>query len=264
MARPLVMGIVNVTPDSFSDGGRYLIRDAAVSHGLRLAAEGADILDIGGESTRPGAPAVAETEELERVIPVIRAIRDKSAVRLSIDTMKPAVARAAIEAGATMWNDVTAGAFSGESLAAAADLGCDIVLMHMKGDPRTMNSLARYGDVVEEVIAHLCNRAEAALSAGVARERIWLDPGLGFAKTAEQSLSVLSHLERLVALGFPVLLGASRKSFLKAVDPEADAESRLGGSLAAAVVGAKAGVAAVRVHDVRDTVQALRLWEAAG
>ncbi len=256
------MGIVNVTPDSFSDGGRFLVREAAVSHARRLIAEHADILDIGGESTRPGAPAVTEAEEIERVVPVIAAIRAESDVTLSIDTMKPAVARAAIAAGATIWNDVTAGAFSGESLAVAAELGCEIVLMHMRGDPRTMNSLARYDDVVGEVCGHLSERAEAAEAAGVARARIWLDPGLGFAKTAEQSLQLLAQLPRLTALGYPVLLGASRKSFLKAVDPEADAGDRLGGSLAAALIGARAHVAAVRVHDVRETLQALKLWEA--
>jgi dihydropteroate synthase len=258
------MGIVNVTPDSFSDGGRYLVREAAVSHARRLIAEGADILDIGGESTRPGAPAVSEAEELERVIPVIQAIRAESQVRLSIDSMKPAVARAAVAAGASMWNDVTAGAFAGESLAAAAELGCDIVLMHMRGDPRSMNRLAHYDDVVAEVSEHLAARAEAAMDAGVARKKIWLDPGLGFAKTAEQSLAVLAGLKRLVALGFPVLVGASRKSFLKAIDPEAETGARLGGSLAAALLAAKSGAAAVRVHDVHDTRQALSLWEAAG
>ncbi|MGA0603971.1 dihydropteroate synthase [Caulobacter sp. KR2-114] len=257
------MGIVNVTPDSFSDGGRGV--DAAISHARRLLAEGADVLDIGGESTRPGADAVPPDEEIARVIPVIAALRAETGAPISVDTMKPEVARAAVAAGASLWNDVTALGFAPDSLAVAAELGCDVVLMHMKGTPRTMNAEARYGDVVAEVLAALQARAETAIGAGVARERIWLDPGLGFAKTAEHSLALLRSLDRLVALGFPVLLGASRKSFLKAVDPTAaTAEDRLGGSLAAALLGARAGVAAVRVHDVRETVQALEVWAAAG
>jgi len=259
---PLVMGVVNVTPDSFSDGGRG--PDAAIAHARRLIAEGADILDIGGESTRPGAEPVDAAREIDRVLPVIAAIAAESGVRLSIDTMKPAVARAAVAAGASMWNDVTALGFAPESPAVAAELGCEVVLMHMRGTPRTMNAEARYGDLLAEVEDELLARVEAALAAGVSRDRIWLDPGLGFAKTAEQSLTQLRHLDRFVALGFPVLLGASRKSFLKAVDPSAvRAEDRLGGSIAAALVGARAGVAAVRAHDVRETAQALDLWAVA-
>jgi len=255
------MGIVNVTPDSFSDGGRGA--EAAIAHARRLLAEGADILDIGGESTRPGADPVPADEEIARVVPVIAAIRAESTVPISIDTMKPLVARAAVAAGATMWNDVTALGFASDSAAVAAELGCDVVLMHMRGTPRTMNAEARYDDVVAEVLAALQARVEVAMAAGVARQRIWLDPGLGFAKTAEHSLALLRNLDRLVALDFPVLLGASRKSFLRAVDPAAaTAADRLGGSIAAALLGARAGVAAVRVHDVRETAQALRVWEA--
>ena len=262
MNRPLVMGIVNVTPDSFSDGGRG--PDAAIAHARRLIAEGADILDIGGESTRPGAAPVPEAEEIDRVLPVITAIAAESGVRLSIDTMKPAVARAAVAAGATMWNDVTALGFSPDSPAVAAELGCEVVLMHMRGTPTTMTAQARYGDLPAEDEAELAARVEAALAAGVVRSKIWLDPGLGFAKTADHSLMQLRHLDRFTDLGFPVLLGASRKSFLKAVDPTAlRAEDRLGGSIAVALVGARAGVAAVRVHDVRETVQALDVWAAA-
>lgn len=256
MKPPLVMGIVNVTPDSFSDGGRYLGPDAALGHARRLIAEGADILDIGGESTRPGAAPVSEAEELDRVIPLITAIRAESAIPISIDTLKPAVARTAVTAGATIWNDVSA--LRGPAApAVAAELGCEVVLMHMLGEPGTMQDDPRYDDVVAEVEAFLLARAEAAMAAGVAREKLWLDPGIGFGKTLAHNLALLSALPRFVALGFPVLLGASRKRFIAAIGRTADADHRLGGSLAAALTGAQTGVAAVRVHDVRETAQAL-------
>jgi dihydropteroate synthase len=256
------MGVVNVTPDSFSDGGR-LDPAAALGHARRLIAEGADILDIGGESTRPAAEPVAEAEEIARVVPLIRAVRAQSDIPISVDTMKPAVARAAAQAGATMWNDVTALRHAPESLALAAELGCEVVLMHMQGEPRTMQAEPRYDDVTAEVAGFLAARAEAAIAAGVARERIWLDPGIGFGKRIQHNLALLSKLEILVAAGFPVLLGASRKSFLKAIDPAAaDVSNRLGGSLAVALAGARSGVAAVRVHDVGETVQALEVWAA--
>ncbi len=257
---PLVMGIVNVTPDSFSDGGRFLGAEAALAHARRLIAEGADILDVGGESTRPGATPVAEAEELARVIPLITAIRAESAVPISIDTFKPAVARAAVAAGATIWNDVTALRGSPDAPDVAAELGCEVVLMHMLGEPGTMQDAPRYDDVVAEVETFLLQRVAVALAAGVAREKLWLDPGIGFGKTREHNLALLNALPRLVALGFPVLLGASRKRFIAALDPAAtDAGDRLGGSLAAALHGARSGVAAVRVHDVRETVQALKI-----
>lgn len=262
-AVPLVMGVVNVTPDSFSDGGRFLGHDAALAHARRLIADGADILDIGGESTRPGAEPVSEADEIARVVPLIAAIRAESALPISIDTMKPAVARAAVAAGATIWNDVAALRFSPDAPAVAAGLGVDIILMHMLGEPRTMQAAPRYDDVVGEVEAFLLERAETAMAAGVARERIWLDPGIGFGKTVEHNLALLAALPRFVALGFPVLLGASRKRFIAALDPLAgDAGDRLGGSLAAHLHGARAGVAAVRVHDVRETVQALKVQAA--
>jgi dihydropteroate synthase len=261
--RPLVMGVLNVTPDSFSDGGRYADPAAALDRARQLIADGADILDIGGESTRPGAEPVAEAEEAARVLPLIAAIRRESNITLSIDTMKPGVARAAIEAGASMWNDVTALGWSEDSLAVAAELACPVVLMHMRGAPLTMQIAPRYDDVVEEVIAFLAARAEAAITTGVARDRIWLDPGIGFGKTPAHSLALLANLERLVALGFPVLLGASRKRLINRIDPTANASAdRLGGSIALALAGARAGVAAVRVHDVRESVQALMVWAA--
>jgi dihydropteroate synthase len=259
------MGVINVTPDSFSDGGRFGDVEAAVSHARKLIADGAGILDIGGESTRPGAEPVPEDEEIARVVPLIRALAAETATPISIDTMKPSVARAAIAAGACLWNDVSALTWAPDSLAAAADLGCEVVLMHMRGDPRTMQQAPRYDDVVAEVRAWLAARAEAAMLAGVDRRRIWLDPGIGFGKTLKHNLALLARLDRLADLGFPILLGASRKSFLARIDPRAaTAADRLGGSLAVALAGARAGVAAVRVHDVRETVQALRVQEAIG
>ena len=263
-ARPLVMGVVNVTPDSFSDGGRLASLEAALAHALALDADGADILDIGGESTRPGAEPVSVAEEIERTLPLLNALRPRTTRRLSIDTCKPEVAEAAVRAGADIWNDVTALGTPGAA-DLAAELGCGVVLMHMQGEPRTMQAAPHYDDVLAEVCAFLEARAEAALSAGVARERIWLDPGIGFGKTLEHNLALLSGLPALVALGFPVLLGASRKRFIAALDPLAtDADDRLGGSLAAALHGARSGVAAVRVHDVRETVQALAIQAAIG
>lgn len=257
-----VMGVLNMTPDSFSDGGTL----GGVADGLARArtmiAAGADILDVGGESTRPGAAPVPAEAEIERVVPLIRAIRAESPIAVSIDTMKPDVARAAVAAGATIWNDVAALRAHG-ALETAAELGCEVVLMHMQGEPGTMQREPRYDDVVAEVADFLVSRAEAALAAGVERGRIWLDPGIGFGKhKIRHNLPLLAGLSRIVGLGFPVLLGASRKSFIGAVDEGSAPDARLGGSIAAALAGAAAGVAAVRVHDVRETVQALRVWQA--
>jgi dihydropteroate synthase len=258
--RPLVMGIVNVTPDSFSDGGRYLGAERAIEHGRRLLAEGADILDIGGESTRPGAAPVTAEEEIGRILPVARALRAEGAV-ISIDTMKPAVMRAAAADGAAIWNDVTALGFAPDSAAVAAGLGCEVMLMHMQGEPRTMQDHPVYTDVVREVCEFLQQRANAAMAAGVGRDAIWVDPGIGFGKTLAHNLELLANLDRIRALGFKTALGVSRKRFLKAIDPTADeADDRLGGSLAGALIGAEAGVDLIRVHDVRETVQALRTW----
>ena len=258
-----VMGIVNVTPDSFSDGGRWASTQGAVDQAMRLVVEGADVLDIGGESTRPGAQPVGEPEEIDRVAPVIAAVRARWGGMISIDTMKPAVARAAVAAGATMWNDVTALGHAPDSLAVAAELGCDVVLMHMKGEPRTMQADPRYDDVVGEVRDYLRGRAEAAMAAGVARERIWLDPGIGFGKTLAHNMALTAGLGALVGLGFPVLYAASRKRTIQAIDPTAvEATDRLGGSLALALEGAGRGARMVRVHDVRETVQALKVQAA--
>jgi dihydropteroate synthase len=260
---PLVMGIVNVTPDSFSDGGRHVSAEAALAHALRLIDQGADVLDIGGESTRPGSDPVAEAEEIARVMPVILAVRGRWGGQVSIDTMKPGVARAAVAAGATMWNDVSALNNAPDSLATAADLGCDVVLMHMKGAPKTMQDDPRYDDVVAEVAAFLTARAEAALAAGVAHDKIWLDPGIGFAKTTAHNLELTARLAVLADLGFPLLYAASRKRTILGVDETAvEATDRLGGSLALALEGARRGARMVRVHDVRETVQALKLQAA--
>ena len=258
-----VMGIVNVTPDSFSDGGRLTSTQAAVAHALALVEEGADILDIGGESTRPGADPVPIDDEIARVVPVIEGIRALWPGPISIDTMKPEVARVAVAAGATMWNDVTALGFSPDSPQTAAALSCDVVLMHMKGEPRTMQATPTYDDVVAEVCAELLARADAAMAAGVARERIWLDPGIGFGKTLAHNLALTASLGRLVDLGFPVLYAASRKRTIALIDPTAtDPDDRIGGSLALALEGAARGAAMVRVHDVRETVQALKVQTA--
>lgn len=261
--RSRVMGIVNVTPDSFSDGGRLTSVEAAVAHGLRLVEQGADILDIGGESTRPGAEPVPEAGEIARVVPVIEGLRARWPGPISIDTMKPAVARAAFAAGATMWNDVTALGFAPDSPATAAELGCEVVLMHMRGEPRTMQADPQYGDVVAEVADWLVARAEAAMAAGVGRDRIWLDPGIGFGKTAAHNLALTAQLDRLAATGFPVLYGASRKRVIQTIDPTAiEPGDRLGGSLALALEAARRGAAILRVHDVRETVQALAVQAA--
>ena len=254
----LVMGIVNAAPDSFSDGGAYDPTERARA----LVASGADWIDVGGESTRPGAEPVSEAEELARVLPVIEAVHARGSTPISIDTLKPAVARAAMAAGAAMWNDVSALSAPGAA-ETCAELGCDVVLMHMRGEPKTMQIDPTYDDVVAEVIDYLAGRAGVAMTAGVARERIWLDPGIGFGKTARHNLDLLARLDRLVALGFPVLLGASRKGFMRQVAPFAEsATDRLGGSIAVALHAARAGVAMVRVHDVAETVQALAMSHA--
>jgi dihydropteroate synthase len=254
----LVMGIVNATPDSFSDGGAY----DPTAHALRLIGEGADWIDIGGESTRPGSRAVSDAVEIARVLPVVEAVGAVGFANISIDTRKPSVARVAVAAGATMWNDVGALREPGAKQA-CADLGCAVALMHMLGEPVTMQVAPRYDDVVEDVTGYLHDRADAVMAAGVSRDRIWLDPGIGFGKTAAQNLDLLAHLDRLVALGFPVLLGASRKGFMRTVAPLAETTAdRLGGSLAIALHAARAGVAMIRVHDVAATVQALAMASA--
>jgi len=256
---PLVMGVVNITPDSFSDGGRYFNAAHAVDHARRLLQEGADILDIGGESSRPGAGAVSAEEEISRTIPVIEALRD-AGVPLSIDTAKPAVMRAAIAAGASMVNDIEALQAPG-ALQAVADGDVAVCLMHMQGCPRTMQQAPHYGDVVAEVKIFLADRAQAATAAGIAPERIVLDPGFGFGKTVEHNLELLRHLGEFSRLGYPMLAGLSRKSVLGAITGRAVGD-RLHASVAAALLAAERGAAILRVHDVAATRDALAVLAA--
>lgn len=255
--RPHVMGIVNVTPDSFSDGGKYTSTQAAVCHALTLIAEGADILDIGGESTRPGAAPVSLDEEISRVIPVIEALKGVSTVPLSIDTYKPEVMRQAIAAGADMVNDVLALQEPG-ALDVLAKSHVGICLMHMQGNPMTMQMSPHYEDVVIEVGQFLADRLQVCLSHGVAKNRIVLDPGFGFGKTREHNISLIQQLEKLHSIGLPLLVGLSRKSVLGAI-AGGDENQRLYASIAASVISAMKGAKIVRVHDVKATVDALKV-----
>ena len=258
---PRVMGIVNVTPDSFSDGGAHFDADAAIAHGLKLAEEGADLLDIGGESTRPGAGEVAIEDELRRVIPVIEALAAQLAIPISIDTSKPEVMRAAVEAGAGMINDVFALRRDG-ALDAAAALGVPVVLMHMRGEPRTMQDAPDYDDVVGEVHRFLAERIFAAEMAGVARRNIVVDPGFGFGKTTAHNLQLLAQLRRFTELGVPVLAGMSRKKSIGELTGREDPRERVFGSVAAHLIAAQTGAMLLRVHDVVATVDALKVWNA--
>jgi dihydropteroate synthase len=252
-----IMGVVNVTPDSFSDGGAFLDRDAAVAHGLRLAFEGADLLDIGGESTRPGADPVPESEELDRVIPVIEGIRaENTDVRISIDTSKAGVAEAALDAGADYVNDVTALRGDPDMAALVAEREAGVCLMHMLGTPRTMQAQAHYDDVVADVKAFLAARIEAATAAGIALERIEVDPGIGFAKTVDHNLELLHRLRELTDLGRPIVLGTSRKTFLGKITGRETAE-RMPATLATVVMGYERGAEVFRVHDVAPARDAL-------
>jgi dihydropteroate synthase len=256
---PKLMGVVNVTPDSFSDGGRYLDAGAAVAHGRELAAQGAEILDVGGESTRPGAVEVDEAEELRRVEPVVTALTEVATV--SIDTSKLAVAEAALNAGATIVNDVTAFQRDPGMAGLCAEREAGVVLMHMPGNPRTMQDDPRYEDVVDDVKAFLAARVEFAVGEGVAEERIWLDPGIGFGKTLEHNLELLRRLAELRELGRPLVIGASRKSFIGKVDGS-EVDERIGGSIASSVLAVAEGADVLRVHDVAEMSQALTVAKA--
>ena len=253
----LIMGIVNVTPDSFSDGGLFLEPDAAIEHGRRLAAEGAGILDIGGESTRPGAAPVSAGEELERVIPVVEGLADDGPA-ISIDTMKASVAREALSAGATIVNDVSALRFDPELAGVAAEAQATCVLMHMLGEPRTMQDDPHYDDVVSEVKAFLEERLAFAVAEGIALERIWLDPGIGFGKTLEHNLTLIERLDEIAAIGRPVVFGASRKSFLEKLTGRR-VDERLAGTIAANIIAYERGARVFRVHDVAPTFDALKV-----
>lgn len=259
---PLVVAVLNVTPDSFSDGGRFLDVDAAVAQGLRLWDEGADWLDVGGESTRPGAAPVSPDDELARVLPVLRALRARlPEVTLSIDTRRAAVARAALDAGATVVNDVSACADEGMAELVAAR-GARVVLMHSRGEPDTMQSLTTYGDLVDEVCAALAERAAAVIAAGVPAHAIALDPGLGFAKRPLDNPKLIAAVPRLAALGFPVFIGASRKRFIGELTGVTDPAERVYGSIGAAIAAVSKGAHLIRVHDVSATIQAIRTWRA--
>ncbi|HVJ37175.1 MAG TPA: dihydropteroate synthase [Stenotrophomonas sp.] len=259
--RPRVMGIVNVTPDSFSDGGAHDSTDAAVAHGLALVEQGADVLDIGGESTRPGAEPVPLETELARVLPVIEQLHARTGVPISIDTFKPEVMRAAVAAGAGMINDVYALRMPG-ALAAAADLGVPVVLMHMLGEPRSMQDAPHYDDVVGEVHRFLAERIFAAEMAGIDKKRLIVDPGFGFGKTAAHNLQLLAALSRLGELGLPVLAGLSRKRSIGEWTGRGQAAERVAGSVAAHLIAVQRGALLVRVHDVAPTVDALNVWAA--
>ncbi|MGN6372961.1 MAG: dihydropteroate synthase [Solirubrobacteraceae bacterium] len=259
----LVMGIVNVTPDSFSDGGEFLDAGAAVEHGLALLREGAHILDIGGESTRPGAEPVGVEEELRRVVPVVERLAAESAgARLSIDTSKAAVARAALAAGASLVNDVTALRADPDMVEVVAASAADCCLMHMLGEPRTMQIQPRYDDVVDEVKAFLEARMAFAVREGIAEERILLDPGIGFGKTVEHNLELLRRLDEIVTLGRPVVVGTSRKSFLGRIAGTDDARERLAGTIASNVMALERGARVFRVHDVQPVADALAVASA--
>ena len=257
LERPLVMGVVNVTPDSFSDGGRTLDPEAAISHARRLIDEGVDLLDVGGESTRPGATPVSEEEAMRRVLPVLEALRD---FPVSVDTRRPKVMRAALDAGASMINDIEALQAPG-AIEAVTKSGCAVCLMHMKGTPHTMQRDPSYGDVVKEVKAFLAGRIAACEAAGMARNRLVADPGFGFGKTPDHNLALLMHLPEFAGVGVPLLAGWSRKSSLGRITGR-DTGGRLAGSLAAALLALLGGARILRVHDVKETRDAVLVFEA--
>ena len=253
----MVMGVLNVTPDSFSDGGCYVDPGLAMARAKEMVDEGADIIDIGGESTRPGAPAVPAAEELERVIPLLREIHDTLEVMVSVDTSKPEVMRAAVSAGAGMINDVRALRAPG-AIEAVADSSVQVCLMHMQGEPRTMQDNPRYSNVVAEVGDFLVARATACLAAGIGRERIFFDPGFGFGKTLAHNLELMAGLDKLLELGFPLLVGVSRKSMFGAL-LEREVDERLAGSVAMAAIAAWSGASIIRAHDIAETKDAVRV-----
>lgn len=260
LKRPLVMGIVNATPDSFSDGGQHDAPEQAIAHAWQLLEEGADILDIGGESTRPGAQPVSVEDELARVLPVVRALQG-AGVPLSVDTCKPEVMRRVLDAGADMINDI-AGFSTPEAVAAVADSRCGLCVMHMQGEPRTMQQSPVYQDVAGDIAAFLALRVAALEAAGVARQRLCLDPGFGFGKTADQNYELLKRLPELLAAGLPLLIGLSRKTMIGAATGRPVAQ-RMAGSLAGALACVARGAKIIRVHDVAATCDALKVWQAA-
>lgn len=260
LSQPHVMGILNVTPDSFSDGGRHNEKEDAVAHALEMIAEGATVIDIGGESTRPGASPVSVEEEIRRVVPVVEALSQHNVV-LSIDTSQPEVIRAAVNAGAHIWNDVRA-LTRPYALQTAAELNIPVIIMHMRGEPTTMNNLDQYDDVTEDVIAELQQRVQDALAAGVKPENIMIDPGFGFAKNAQQNLKLLNELYQLNRIGYPILSALSRKRFIGEATGAVEATQRAVGSVAAHLLSIQQGACMVRAHDVKAMSDAIKVWQA--
>ncbi len=260
LSKPHVMGILNVTPDSFSDGGLHNGKDEAVARALQMIAEGATVIDVGGESTRPGASAVAVEEEIARVVPVVKELARHNVV-ISIDTSEPEVIKAAVQAGAHIWNDVRA-LTRPYALETAASLDIPVIIMHMRGEPTTMNNLDQYSDVTFDVISELKQRVNDALNAGVKSENIMIDPGFGFAKNAQQNLKLLNEFYKLQEMGYPILSALSRKRFIGEAVGEFDAQKRVVGSVAAHLISVQQGASMVRVHDVKATCDALKVWQA--
>ncbi|MDY6467385.1 dihydropteroate synthase [Acinetobacter faecalis] len=260
LSKPHVMGILNVTPDSFSDGGLHNGKDEAVARALQMIAEGATVIDVGGESTRPGASVVAVEEEIARVVPVVKELAKHNVV-ISIDTSEPEVIKAAVRAGAHIWNDVRA-LTRPNALETAASLDIPVIIMHMRGEPTTMNNLDQYSDVTFDVISELKQRVNDALNAGVKSENIMIDPGFGFAKNAQQNLKLLNEFYKLKAMGYPILSALSRKRFIGEAVGESDAQKRVVGSVAAHLISVQQGASMVRVHDVKATCDALKVWQA--
>ncbi len=260
LSTPHVMGILNVTPDSFSDGGRHNSKDMAVAHAKQMIADGATVIDVGGESTRPGASAVGVAEEIRRVVPVVEAL-SKLDVIISIDTSQPEVIQAAVQAGAHIWNDVRA-LTRPQALETAARLNIPVIIMHMRGEPTTMNQLDQYDDVIHDVIGEIQQRVDDALSAGVKKENILIDPGFGFAKNAQQNLRLLNEFYRLNGLGYPILSALSRKRFIGEALNGADAQDRAVGSVAAHLLSIQQGACMVRAHDVKQMSDAINVWKA--
>ncbi len=260
LSKPHVMGILNVTPDSFSDGGLHNGKDEAVARALQMIAEGATVIDVGGESTRPGASVVAVEEEVARVVPVVKELAKHNVV-ISIDTSEPEVIKAAVRAGAHIWNDVRA-LTRPKALETAASLDIPVIIMHMRGEPTTMNNLDQYNEVTLDVISELKERVNDALNAGVRSENIMIDPGFGFAKNAQQNLKLLNEFYKLQEMGYPILSALSRKRFIGEAVGEFDAQKRVVGSVAAHLISVQQGASMVRVHDVKATCDALKVWQA--
>ena len=260
LAQPHVMGILNVTPDSFSDGGKHNSQEQAVAYALQMMADGATVIDIGGESTRPGALVVEVEEEIRRVVPVVEELAQHNVI-ISIDTSQPEVMRKAVQAGAHIWNDVRA-LTRPNALITAAELDIPVIIMHMRGEPTTMNNLNQYSEVTQDVMGELQHRINAALAVGIKSENIMIDPGFGFAKNAQQNLKLLQEFHLLTSLGYPILSALSRKRFIGEVLDESNAQNRVVGSVAAHLLSIQQGACMVRVHDVKATSDAIKIWQA--